>query len=155
MAYYKLSLYKANMFCKQPSAPFPSEFTPLNKGGRALPIQKEDNFTTTNPPPAPKKLLYSAVTKTPIRQQRLHINSTSLNSQNKRKMPVSPDSSISSPSPSQYSTTVVQVHNFESDKDKTGNIINDNTLRKTTVYDESYLGDLSMGSEGGTHSPEI
>ncbi|KAL3279404.1 hypothetical protein HHI36_016915 [Cryptolaemus montrouzieri] len=64
------------------------------------------------------------------------------------------DSSISSPSSSQYSTTVVQVPNFESDKDETGNIVNDKTLRKTTVYDESYLGDWSMGSEGDTHSPE-
>ncbi|KAL3281841.1 hypothetical protein HHI36_005044 [Cryptolaemus montrouzieri] len=140
MAYYNLSLYEANMFCRQPSAPIPCEFTPLNKDGRALPIQKEDNFTTTNPPPAPKKLLYSAVTKTPIRQQRLHINTTSLNSQNKRKIPVSlgydraeheknlikyvpsytkkvyqnisQDSSISSPSSSLYSTTV--IHKFTS-----------------------------------------
>ncbi|KAL3287165.1 hypothetical protein HHI36_001644 [Cryptolaemus montrouzieri] len=90
MAYYNLSLYETNMFCKQPSAPSSSEFTRLNKDGRAKPIQIEDNFTTSNPPPAPKKLLYSAVTKTPIEQQRLDINTTSLNSQNKRKIPVSP-----------------------------------------------------------------
>ncbi|KAL3268931.1 hypothetical protein HHI36_008018 [Cryptolaemus montrouzieri] len=82
MAYYNLSLYEANMFCKQPSAPIPSEFTPLNKDGRALTFQKGGNITTTIPSPAPKKLLYSPVTKTPIRQQRSHMNTTSLNSQN-------------------------------------------------------------------------